>query len=127
MGRPASGLEAASILGTHSRRKAALTPKGNFSEEKVHSERFALYTTFEPYVSAEVIAQHLSIPKRQVLDRTREGRFPGHAVDPLAVRKQWRYKVSEIDAFMAANKPKQLASTKLACNEGQQTRRRKAS
>jgi hypothetical protein len=56
------------------------------------------YMPPEAYVSARVIAEHLDIQIRQVLAMTRAGKLPAHPVDPTAVRKQWRYKVSEVDA-----------------------------
>jgi hypothetical protein len=57
----------------------------------------------EPYVSPRVIAEHLDIQSRQVLAMTRAGKLPAHPVDPTAVRKQWRYKVSEVDAAINGN------------------------
>lgn len=57
----------------------------------------------EPYVSARVIAEHLAIQSRQVLAMTRAGKLPAHPVDPTAARKQWRYKVSEVDAAINSN------------------------
>jgi hypothetical protein len=58
----------------------------------------------EPYVSARVIAEHLDIQSRQVLAMTRAGKLPAHPVDPTAVRKQWRYKVSEVDAAIGGDR-----------------------
>ena len=57
----------------------------------------------EPYVTARVIAEHLDIQSRQVMAMTRAGKLPAHPVDPTAVRKQWRYKVSEVDAAINSN------------------------
>ena len=54
--------------------------------------------TFEPYVSPEVAAKYLGISRRELLARTRSGRFVGNAVDPNARRKDWRFKISELDA-----------------------------
>ena len=50
--------------------------------------------TFEPYVSPEVAAKYLGISRRELLAHTRSGRFVGHAVDPNARRKDWRFKIS---------------------------------
>ncbi len=58
----------------------------------------------EPYVSARVIAEHLDIQSRQVLAMTRAGKLPAHPVDPTAARKQWRYKLSEIDTAIGGNR-----------------------
>lgn len=57
---------------------------------------------FEAYVSAEKIAQFLGLEKREVLRLTRSGRIPGIPVDPTVSRRTWRYKVSQVDAAMAA-------------------------
>jgi hypothetical protein len=54
--------------------------------------------TFEPYVSPEVAAKYLGISRRELLAHNRSGRFVGHAVDPNARRKDWRFKISELDA-----------------------------
>lgn len=59
----------------------------------------------ERYVSAGVVAEHLDIQRRQVLAMTRAGKLPAHPVDPAATRKQWRYKLSEVDAVIGNQKP----------------------
>jgi excisionase family DNA binding protein len=59
--------------------------------------------TREPYVSAEVVADYLKIDRRQVLAMARKGRLPGLAVDANTKRKTWRFKLSEVDAAVAAN------------------------
>lgn len=53
--------------------------------------------TPEPYVDAHRVAEHLSLTRREVLKLTRARKLPAHAVDPSAVRKIYRYKLSEID------------------------------
>ncbi len=57
-------------------------------------------TTFEPFVSADVVAGHLSVNTQKVLKLTREGKIPAHPVDPDAQRKTWRYKLSEVEKSM---------------------------
>jgi hypothetical protein len=58
----------------------------------------------EPYVSARVIAEHLDIQSRQVLAMTRAGKLPAHPIDPAATRKQWRYRLSEVDAAIGGDR-----------------------
>lgn len=58
---------------------------------------------FEPFVSAEVVAAHLGIQRREVLEMSRAGKLPAHVVDPTAKRKTWRYKLSEVDAMISGN------------------------
>lgn len=52
----------------------------------------------EPYVDADVVAAYAHTTRRHVLQLTRAGKFPAHPLDPDAKRKQWRYKLTEIDA-----------------------------
>lgn len=65
---------------------------------------------FEPWVDANEIAAHLKITKYEVLANTRAGKLPGHPLDPQRCRKTWRYKISEVDAYLTA----QSASPKAA-------------
>ena len=55
---------------------------------------------FEPFVDADVIAEYLSIERRQVLELARDGVLPAHPVDWRSRRKDWRFRVSEVDAAM---------------------------
>ena len=57
----------------------------------------------ESYVSADVVADYLKIDRRQVLALTRKGKLPARPIDPDASRKVWRFKLSEVDAAIAAN------------------------
>ena len=60
--------------------------------------------TPEPYVSARVVAEHLKIRRRQVMAMTRAGKLPAHPIDPTATRKQWRYRLSEVDAAIGGDR-----------------------
>ena len=55
----------------------------------------------EHFVDANALAEHLSVTRRQVLEMTRRGIIPGHPIDPTAGRKQWRYKLSEVDCALS--------------------------
>lgn len=55
----------------------------------------------EPYVDAQRVAEHLSLTRREVLKLTRARKLPAHALDPSAVRKIYRYKLSEIDSMLS--------------------------
>ena len=59
--------------------------------------------TSEPYVDAQTVADYLKIEKRSVLALTRKGKLPAHPLDREAVRKVWRFKLSEVDAAIATN------------------------
>ena len=80
-------------------------------------------SSFEPYVSPEVAAKYLGISPRELLAHTRSGRFVGHAVDPNARRKDWRFKISELDAAMSCP----TAVTQNSYNAKRQPSTRKAS
>jgi hypothetical protein len=59
---------------------------------------------FEPFVSADRVASHVGIERRQVMELTRAGKLPAHPVDPEAKRKAWRYKLSEVDAMISGSR-----------------------
>jgi excisionase family DNA binding protein len=58
---------------------------------------------FEPYVTAEEAAEFLKITPRRVKEMARAGSIPAHPVDPNAERKEWRFLLSELSAYMRAN------------------------
>lgn len=55
----------------------------------------------ERFVDANAVAEHLSVTRRQILQMTRRGIIPGHPIDPTVGRKQWRYKLSEVDVALS--------------------------
>lgn len=63
--------------------------------------------TPEPYVTADDIAEHLKITRRQVLEMTRKGIIPAHPLGAGKYRRVWRFKISEVEAAIAsgARKP----------------------
>jgi hypothetical protein len=65
----------------------------------------------EPFVDANAVADYLKITRRQVLEMTRRGTFPGYPLGMGASRKIWRYRLSEIDSAVAlcANTPQQAS------------------
>jgi excisionase family DNA binding protein len=58
---------------------------------------------FEPYVAAKEAAAFLGITPRRVKEMARAGTIPAHPVDPDAERKEWRFLLSELSAWMRAN------------------------
>ena len=54
-------------------------------------------------MSADVVADYLKLDRRQVLALTRKGKLPARPIDPDSTRKVWRFKLSEVDAAIAAN------------------------
>ena len=70
----------------------------------------------ERFVSAEAVAEHLDIERRQVLQLTRSGKLPAHPIDPTAVRKMYRFRLSEIDAAISSRSQKTLAPSGIPRN-----------
>ena len=58
--------------------------------------------TPEPYVTADDIAEHLKLTRRQVLEMTRRGLIPAHPLGVGEHRRVWRYKLSEVEAAIAS-------------------------
>lgn len=58
---------------------------------------------FEPYVDADKAAEFLDITPRRVKEMARAGTIPAHPVDPTAERKEWRFLLSELSAWMRDN------------------------
>ena len=56
----------------------------------------------EPFVDADIAAAFLGITRRTLLHKVRVGRIPGHALDPAAKKKEWRFKLSELDRVLSS-------------------------
>ena len=65
-----------------------------------HSQAFL---GFEPYVAAKEAAEFLKITPRRIKEMARAGTVPTHPVDPDAERKEWRFLLSELSAWMRSN------------------------
>jgi excisionase family DNA binding protein len=57
--------------------------------------------SYEPYVDATVIAQHLGCTKDHILRQAREKRIPGHPIGRGRRRRHWRFKISEVEKALA--------------------------
>src|SRR5437763_16385684 len=51
----------------------------------------------EPFVDADTAAAFVGITRRTLLQKVRAGKLPGHPLDPKAKKKDWRFKLSELD------------------------------
>lgn len=60
------------------------------------------FQTVERFVSADAAAMFLGITRRTLLQKVREGKIPAHPLDPSAQRKEWRFKLSELDRVLGA-------------------------
>ena len=59
-----------------------------------------LATPAEPFVDPDAAANYLRTTRRHVLEMVREGLIPGHPLDPYAKKKDWRFLLSELRAYM---------------------------
>ena len=66
----------------------------------------------EPYATADDIAAHLKITRRQVLEMTRRGLIPARPLGVGKCRRVWRYKISEVEAAIASDVRKPSATQK---------------
>ncbi len=64
----------------------------------------------EPYVTADDVAEHLKITRRQALEMTRRGLLPASPLGVGEHRRVWRYKLSEVEAAIASGVRKPSAS-----------------
>ena len=55
----------------------------------------------EPFVTADDIAAHLKVKRRQVLEMRKKGIIPAHPLGTGKHRKVWRFKISEVDDAIA--------------------------
>jgi hypothetical protein len=58
--------------------------------------------TPEPFVTADDLAVHLKITRRQVLEMTRRGLIPAHPLGVGKCRHVWRYKIGEVESAIAS-------------------------
>jgi len=56
----------------------------------------------EPFVTADDIAAHLKITRRQVLEMTRRELIPAHPLGVGKCRHVWRYKINEVESAIAS-------------------------
>jgi hypothetical protein len=55
---------------------------------------------FEPFVDADRVAEFLSVPRREVLKLTREGKITAYPISGR-VRKTFKYRLSEVENDLA--------------------------
>ena len=67
--------------------------------------------TPESFVTAEDVADHLKIQRRQVLQMARTNTIPGYPVCLGRSRRMWRFKLSEVDQAIASRTPRPVIAT----------------
>jgi len=58
--------------------------------------------TSEHFVDGDTAATFLGITRRTLLQKVRDGKIPGHALDPSAEKKDWRFLLSELHDYMVS-------------------------
>jgi hypothetical protein len=56
----------------------------------------------EPFVDPDSAATFLGITRRALLQKVRAGKLPGYPLDPAAKKKDWRFKLSELDHYLCS-------------------------
>jgi excisionase family DNA binding protein len=56
----------------------------------------------ERFVDADTAANFLGITRRTLLQKVRAGKIPGYPLDRSARKKEWRFKLSELDHCLGA-------------------------
>jgi len=56
----------------------------------------------EPFVDAETAAAFVGVTRHTLLQKARSGKLPGHPLDPRAKKKDWRFKLSELDRCLCS-------------------------
>jgi hypothetical protein len=69
----------------------------------------------EPFVTADEVAQHLKITRRQVLAMARRNLLPGHPICFDRGRRMWRFKLSEVDKTIASRTGESGVAVPPAC------------
>ena len=57
----------------------------------------------EPFVAADRAAAYLGVTRRTLLLKARLGKIPAHPLDPGAKKKEWRFKLSELDRHLCSS------------------------
>jgi len=59
-----------------------------------------LLAPVEAFVDPDTAARYLHTTRRQLLEMVRAGLILGHPLDPRAKKKDWRFLLSELHAYM---------------------------
>ena len=56
--------------------------------------------TTEPFISADRAAAFLDMPRKTLLGLARRGKLPAHGIPGKGQKKNWRFRLSELDHWM---------------------------
>jgi hypothetical protein len=83
--------------------------------------------TPEHFVTADDVAAHLKITRRQVLELTRRRIIPAHPLGTGEHRRIWRYKISEVDAAISSGAREPRTPTQRTMSDGSPRSQRRIS
>ena len=61
-----------------------------------------IHPNLEPFVDPDTAARFLRTTRRHVLEMVRGGLIIGHPLDPNSKKKDWRFLLSELHAYMVS-------------------------
>jgi len=67
----------------------------------------------EPFVDPDTAARYLRTTRRHVLEMVRAGLIVGHQLDPHSKKKDWRFLLSELHAYMVSSESRPPGARKL--------------
>ena len=68
--------------------------------DEAHSPR--IHPNPEPFVDPDTAARYLRTTRRHLLEMVRGGLIAGHPLDPHSQKKDWRFLLSELHAYMVS-------------------------
>ena len=68
----------------------------------------------EPFVDPDTAARYLRTTRRHVLEMVRSGIIVGHPLDPFSKKKDWRFLLSELHAYMLSCESRPPEARKLS-------------
>jgi len=61
---------------------------------------FSVKLSSEPFVNADRAALFLDMPRKTLLGLARRGKLPAHGIPGKGQKKNWRFRISELDRWM---------------------------
>ena len=89
-------------------RKLLISSAGNVGPQNLLQDGTSDMTP-EPFVTADEIAAHLKVTRRQALEMTRRRIIPAYPLGVGQYRRVWRYKISEVERAIASGRRKPFA------------------
>jgi hypothetical protein len=59
--------------------------------------------TTEPFINADRAAAFLDMPRKTLLALARRGKLPAHGIPGKGRKKNWRFRISELERWMCTS------------------------